>query len=59
MAIVKTSASFSPHGMDASASCYVPPPLDKTSSVAGTVSNAEGFACCCRATEDEDGFAFG
>ena len=28
----------------------------RSTSVAGTVSNAEGFACCCRAANDEDGY---
>src|SRR6218665_2318629 len=28
----------------------------RSTSVAGTVSNAEGFVCCCRATENEDGW---
>src|SRR6218665_880044 len=31
----------------------------RSTSVAGTVSNAEGFACCCRAANDEDGFRVG
>src|SRR6218665_2679590 len=31
----------------------------RSTSVAGTVSNAEGFACCCRAANDEDGYWVG
>src|SRR6218665_25525 len=31
----------------------------RSTSVAGTVSNAEGFACCCRAANDEDGYRVG
>src|SRR6218665_71415 len=30
-----------------------------STSVAGTVSNAEGFACCCRAANDENGYRVG
>jgi len=28
----------------------------RSTSVASTVSDAEGFACCCRAANDEDGY---
>src|SRR6218665_914699 len=31
----------------------------RSTSVAGTVSNAEGFACCCRVVNDEDGYRVG
>src|SRR6218665_3409184 len=31
----------------------------RSTSVAGSVSNAEGFACCCRAVNDEDGYRVG
>src|SRR6218665_3757447 len=31
----------------------------RSTSVAGTVSNAEGFACCCRVANDEDGYRVG
>src|SRR6218665_2459753 len=31
----------------------------RSTGVAGTVSNAEGFACCCRAANDEDGYRVG
>ena len=31
----------------------------RSTSVAGTVSNAEGFACCCRAANDDDGYRIG
>src|SRR6218665_3881795 len=31
----------------------------RSTSVAGTVSNAEEFACCCRAANDEDGYRVG
>ena len=31
----------------------------RSTSVAGTVSNAEGFACCCRAANDEDEYRVG
>src|SRR6218665_2446899 len=31
----------------------------RSTSVAGTVSNADGFACCCRAANDEDGYRVG
>src|SRR6218665_2146114 len=31
----------------------------RSTSVAGTVSNAEGFVCCCRAANDEDGYRVG
>ena len=31
----------------------------RSTSVAGTISNAEGFACCCRAANDEDGYRVG
>src|SRR6218665_1170932 len=31
----------------------------RSTSVAGTVSNAEGLACCCSSANDEDGYRVG
>src|SRR6218665_3660694 len=31
----------------------------RSTSVADTVSNAEGFVCCCRAATDEEGYRVG